>query len=480
MAFQLAFRLFALRRGWFVIVALMLLASPGRFGLAQETAPTSTKPVSANPVAASVAVENPEPPLAANDSKEDELQIKKERDDYYELLMTFADTIDQIDRNYVEKVSRREILEAAIEGVLRKLDPNSDYINPDDIDEFKLDVENKFVGVGLQVNRRDDRLQVISPVVGTPAYRAGIVAGDEILAIDGQPTKDFSVDDVVKRLQGKVGSFVSITLFHPRTGVTEEVRLKRESIKLKTVLGDRRKTDGSWKYMYDDSRKIGYVRITIFGRETADELRTALRQLKSDGLRGLILDLRFNSGGLLSAAIEVGDLFLSHGKIVSTQGRNITPQSWDAVPENTYEGFPMVVLVNEYSASASEIVAAALQDHQRAVVVGQQTYGKASVQNVIELEGGRSALKLTTGSYQRPSGKPIHRFPDASEWGVQPNETFDVPLSDQELQRLIRKRYERDNEINPGSTAATPSFDRQFKRALLHLQSETEKVESKR
>lgn len=475
MAFrQMAFRLIAFPQTSFVIVTLMLVAGVlGLPGIAQEAAPTSTKPVSANPPTAS---EQPETSLAAQDAVEDELQIKKERDDYYELLMTFADTIDQIDRNYVEKVSRREILEAAIEGVLRKLDPNSNYIAPDDIDEFKLDVDNTFVGVGLKVNRRNDQLQVISPVVGTPAYRAGIAAGDEILAIDGRPTKDVSVDDVVKQLKGKVGSFVSITLFHPRTGVTEEVRLKRESIKVKTVLGDRRQADGSWKYMYDDSQKIGYVRITIFGRETADELRTVLRQLKSDGLRGLILDLRFNSGGLLKAAIEVSDLFLSQGKIVSTQGRNITPQSWDAIPENTYEGFPMVVLVNEYSASASEIVAAALQDHQRAVVVGQQTYGKASIQNVIELEGGKSALKLTTGSYQRPSGKPIHRFPGATEWGVQPDETFDMPLSTQELQRLIRKRYERDTAIPPGDAAAAPDFDRQFRRAVQHIQGEMEKL----
>ena len=402
-------------------------------------------------------------------------EAKREREDFYELLMTFADTIDQIDRNYVEKVSREELLEAAIEGILKKLDPHSNYIPPSELDSFKTEVENEFGGVGIQISRRNGQLSVISPLVGSPAYRSGIVAGDLILSIDGTPTKDLTISDTVKKMKGPPGSEVTLSVFHLLTSKTEDIKLQREVVKVDTVLGDRRNPDDTWKYMYDDAAKIGYVRLTTFGRETAQDLRAELKILEGDGLRGLILDLRFNPGGLLRGAIEVSDLFLSTGRIVSTDGRNVERQSWDATEPNTFSGFPMVVLVNQFSASASEIVSAALQDHERAVVVGQQTFGKASVQNVVELDGGKSALKLTTGSYQRPSGKPIHRFPDATEWGVRPNEGFAVPLSDYELQRLINRRYERDIVKTQSYSEPTTNFDPQLRRALNHIRTEIAK-----
>src|SRR5262249_6886050 len=184
-----------------------------------------------------------------------------------------------------------------------------------------------------------------------------------------------------------------------------------------------------------------------FSRETTAELRRALAQLEKEGLKGLIVDLRFNPGGLLSTAIEVSDLFIASGRIVSTKGRNTPERVWDAQKEGTFEGFPMVALVNHYSASASEILSACLQDHQRAVVIGERTWGKGSVQNVIELEGGKSALKLTTASYHRPSGKNIHRFPDAKEsdeWGVMPDPGFELKLNLAQTERLIRYRHDRD------------------------------------
>lgn len=397
-------------------------------------------------------------------------ESKKEREDYYELLMIFADTIDQIDRNYVEKVSRRELLEAAIDGALKKLDPYSNYIAPDELDEFKVEVENEFGGVGIQISKRNGPLRVISPIVGTPAYKSGITANDLILAINGTPTKDMSIADAVKLMKGRAGTDVTLTVFHPLQSNTEDLVLTREVIKVETVLGDRRKPDDSWRFMYDDTAKIGYIRITTFGRETADDLKAALKDLVDQDMKGLILDLRFNPGGLLRTAIEVCDLFLSEGTIVGTEGRNIKPQTWTAKDNETFKGFPMVVMVNQFSASASEIVAAALQDHERAVVVGQQTFGKASVQNVVELEGGKSALKITTGSYQRPSGKPIHRFPNATEWGVQPNPTFDVALSNYELEQLMSQRRERDI-VNGIETEPSSSFDAQIRRALAHLRT---------
>lgn len=405
----------------------------------------------------------------------DAAKAKKEREDYYELLMTFADTIDQIDRNYVEKISRRELLEAAIEGALKKLDPYSNYIPPENLDEFKVEVENEFGGIGIQITQRNGQLQVISPIVGTPAYEAGIVADDLILAIDGKPTKDMSIADAIKLMKGRAGSDVYLTVFHTLTSQTEEIKLTRKVIKVETVLGDRRGSDDQWKYLLDDQAKIGYIRIITFGRETSQDLKAVLEELQNKGLRGLILDLRFNPGGLLKSAIEVSDMFLDSGDIVSTEGRNIRAQTWQATAPQTYTGFPMVVLVNQYSASASEIVAAALQDHRRAIVIGEQTFGKASVQNVVELEGGKSALKLTTGSYRRPSGKPIHRFPDAEEWGVQPDESFEVALTNYELQRLIRLRREADIIKHRSTYEATTSFDPQLRRALDYLRQELAK-----
>lgn len=398
---------------------------------------------------------------------------KKEREDYYKLLMIFADTIDQIDRNYVEKVSRRELLEAAIEGALKKLDPYSNYIAPEEMDEFKVEVENEFGGIGIQISSQNDQIQVISPLVGTPAYRAGIQAGDMILEIDGTPTKGMRISDAIKLMKGYAGTDLNLKVLHAIEGTREDIKLTREVIKVQTVLGDRRKADDAWQYMLDETSKIAYVRITTFGRETAQDLLEVLSALKQSGMRGLILDLRYNPGGLLKSAIEVSDAFLESGTIVSTEGRNIKRQVWDAEKPNTYKDFPMVVMVNQFSASASEIVAAALQDHKRATVIGQQTFGKASVQNVVELEDGKSALKITTGSYQRPSGKPIHRFPEATEWGVKPNEGLEIELSNLEIRRLMDQRRRRD--IVRGEAPATYYEDRQLDRALEFLRIEISK-----
>ncbi|MCP4896912.1 MAG: S41 family peptidase, partial [bacterium] len=246
--------------------------------------------------------------------------------------------------------------------------------------------------------------------VGTPAYKAGVMSGDYIVKINGKSTKGFKVDDAVKHLKGKPGSDVTITVIHPGKSAEEEITIVRQMIQVETVVGDHRNPDDSWNFVLDEQKQIGYIHLTAFSRRTARELRKPLAELKKAGIRGLILDLRFNPGGLLSSAIEVSDMFVSKGRIVSTEGRNTKPRSWDARENGTYDDFKMVVLVNRYSASASEIVSACLQDHKRAVVMGERTWGKGSVQNVIELENGGSALKLTTASYHRPSGKNINRL----------------------------------------------------------------------
>lgn len=367
--------------------------------------------------------------------------------DDYELLSVLVDTLDQVERNYVKDISRRELLEAAIEGVLEKLDPYSSYITQEDMSRFRTTVESSFGGIGIQITLDGEQLKVLSPLVGTPAYKAGLMAGDRILEINGESTRGITIDKAVEKLKGEAGTSVTIKYQHADGSSPLTSELEREVIQVETVLGDLRKSDDHWEFMLDPEHKIGYLRITAFSRDTADEVRQALQNLKAEGMQALVLDLRFNPGGLLTAAIEISDLFVSEGKIVSTEGRNSKPRTWEAERDGTFEGFPMVVLVNGYSASASEIVAACLQDHDRAVVIGERTWGKGSVQNVIELEEGRSALKLTTASYQRPNGHKIHRFPDddeEDEWGVLPNDGFEVKLNSAETRALVEYRHDRD------------------------------------
>lgn len=391
-------------------------------------------------------------------------------DRYYELFREFVDTFEQIDRNYVKEVDRERLMQAAIQGMLMELDPYSSYIPPDDLAEFTQDIEQEFGGVGLQVQLDPEtrRLTVVTPLPGTPAYRAGVLAGDVIMEVEGESTEGYTVEDAVRKLKGKPGEAVEIGVLHKGSESVERVKLVREVIQVATVLGDKYEKDGTWDFLIDDENKIGYLRLTHFSRRTGEELRDAVEKLQNEGMKALVLDLRFNPGGLLSEAIEVCDLFLESGTIVSTKGRNVPERSWEAHRPGTYTGFPIAVLVNRYSASASEIVSACLQDHNVAVVVGERTWGKGSVQNVIDI-GGESALKLTTASYLRPNGHNIHRFPESKEedeWGVKPNDSFEVRFSDEELVRYAEARRRRD-VIGAGDDRKVE--DRQLDRALSYL-----------
>lgn len=421
-----------------------------------------------------------------------------EADETYQLYRMLADALDQVERNYVTRLSRRELFEAAIEGVIRKLDPYSDYIKPSEMDELRQSVENDFTGIGVRLVNRSGQLTVLTPLVGTPAYRAGLKAGDRIVTIDDTATSGMSLDDAVQHIKGPVGSTVRLTIQRTGSDKTETVYVRRDVIQIETVMGARRKKDSRWDFVQDAKNRVGYVRITLFGRNTASELRRALEELEQLPLRGLVIDLRFNPGGLLSAAIETADLFVAEGQVVTVAGRNAKRREVMAHREGTFLGFPVAVLVNRYSASGSEILAACLQDHGRAVVVGERTWGKGSVQNVIELEGGRSALKLTTSRYLRPSGKNIHRLPGAKEsdlWGVQPDDGYEVSFSDEETARLLYDRRRRDtgalDEVvgssrvparpadPPGvggddeTAPFTAQEDRQLQRALAYLYQHT-------
>jgi carboxyl-terminal processing protease len=416
---------------------------------------------------------------------------KKARESEYDLFKTLVDAVDQVERNYVGEVDRRELIDSAIRGMLSKLDPYSTYISADEAQQFRAKLLGEFGGIGIQIAADDGQLTVLSPIYGTPAYRGGILAGDRILEIDGRSTDGLNIDEAVKRLQGDEGASVALTVVHPGKHEKVKLTLVRERIHLDTVLGDRRKPDGHWEFVLDPQQRIAYVRLVAFSSDTGAELQRVLTQLQKDKLRGLILDLRFNPGGLLSAGIEVSDLFVSEGRIVSTKGRNSPEQSWDAHKEGTFTGFPIALLVNRYSASSSEIVAACLQDHKRAAVIGERTWGKGSVQTLIQLDRGKSLLKLTTASYRRPSGKNIHRFPDAKEtdeWGVMPDAGFKIELDDDdEMRRLVQDRRDRDilqspvkggerkSEKSEGKDKSAAPVDRQLQAAVKYLNGELAK-----
>jgi carboxyl-terminal processing protease len=267
------------------------------------------------------------------------------------------------------------------------------------------------------------------------------------MEIDGHSSEGMSPDKAVEVLTGPPGTDVKLSVLHEGIEQAETLTITRAIIEVPSVLGDHRGLNDQWEYMIDKGKKIGYVRLTSFIQNTADELRKALDQLREEGVKSLILDLRDNPGGLLSSAVEISDLFLEQGKVVSTEGRNTISKSYLAQKDSPYEDLPLVVLINQNSASASEIVSAALQDNKRATIIGQRSYGKGSVQNILELEDGSSVLKLTVASYHRPNGDNIHRFRDSKstdKWGVSPSPGMEVKLTPSEYVKWFVARRDRD------------------------------------
>jgi carboxyl-terminal processing protease len=423
----------------------------------------------------------------------------REKDKDYELVRLVVDVLHEVRERYVVDIDperERKLVEDMINGGLERLDPHSTYINPREYRQFDKQSEGKFGGVGIQVGidpQNRGLLTVISPMVGTPAYEAGVLAGDVILKIDGKSTETLRMAEAVDLIQGEPGQKVVLTVLHEGTREPVDVPIVRAVISVPSVLGDLRKPDNpkEWDFLLDKENKIGYIRLTNFSKTAAAELREVVQGLEAQGVRGLVLDLRNNPGGLLKSAVEISDLFLTEGRIVSTKGRNHREEVYDAKPEGTLllpaERYPMAVLVNKYSASASEIVAAALQDHGRAVVVGERTYGKGSVQNIIMMEHETSALKLTTASYWRPSGKNIHRFPDSKEtddWGVKPDPKLEVPMKDEERLEYLRYRNDRDvvrakpKAPDKDGKEKTPFVDHVLDKALEHLKKEIQKADA--
>ena len=319
--------------------------------------------------------------------------------DTYESLETFANIIHIVQKHYVEDVSTDELIQGAIDGMMLSLDPHSAYLTPELYKELQVDTRGTFGGLGIEITVREDVLTIITPIEDTPAYEAGVKPGDQILKIDGALTKGMSLMEAVSKMRGPKGTPVTLTLRRENVSDLFDVAITREIIRV-TSVKDAKLYEG----------RYGYVRVAQFQEGTARELADAIDKLndKSKGdLEGIILDLRHNPGGLLSEAVKVSDLFLDSGLIVFTEGRvGNQKQRFLAHNDGTERERPTVVLVDEGSASASEIVAGALQDHKRAVIVGTETFGKGSVQTILPLDRD-SALRLTTARYYTPSGRSI-------------------------------------------------------------------------
>lgn len=343
------------------------------------------------------------------------------QDDAYPNLKLFTTVLERVRMDYVDadKVTYQTLIRGALKGMLNTLDPHSEFLEPSKYDDLKKDTEGAFGGVGLVVTTNQGGLLIIEPMEDSPGGRAGILPGDEILKIDGQSTERMGFQEAVQRLRGKPGSEVVLTIHRPSSGQVSDYKLVRAEIKIHTVkdLHNRR------EFVLGPD-KIGYVRVLQFGEQTASDLEQALRKLEGQGMQALVLDLRDNPGGLLDQAVKVAEKFLPpRSLVVFTEGRNPAHRSeYRAGSRNTHPRLPMVVLVNDASASASEIVAGCLQDYQRAIIVGEQTFGKGSVQSILPLNDG-SALRLTTAKYYTPSHKVIH------EKGITPD--IIVPMSDQ-------------------------------------------------
>lgn len=334
----------------------------------------------------------------AADKAEKKEETGKISPETYEMLNLFGDVFERVREQYVESVPDKKLIENAINGMLTSLDPHSGYLDEENFEDMKVQTKGEFGGLGIEVTMENGLVKVVSPIDDTPAAKAGIKPGDLIIKLDSEEVSGLSLSDAVDRMRGKVGTPITLTVLRKDVADPFEVKLTRAIIKIRSVRD---------KMVGDD---VGYIRITSFNEQVSENLTKALKKLQADNknLKGLILDMRNNPGGLLDQAIFVSDAFLDKGEIVSTRGRR--PEETkriNATKGDMLNGLPMVVLINEGSASASEIVAGALQDHHRAILMGVKSFGKGSVQTIVALPGQNAAMRLTTARYYTPSGRSI-------------------------------------------------------------------------
>jgi len=395
------------------------------------------------------------------------------RDDDYSFVKMLIDIHRQIDSNYVEPIDEEKLKLGSINGMMQELDPYSIFVPAARQEEFDSLLEGSFKGVGIDLSQGENGdIEVVSPIPDSPALKAGVLAGDIILNVNGQDLKGKKIADVQKIIKGPVGTEVRMTVRH-LDGRQAELRMTRQEIVLPTVMGYRRDEHNEWDYWVSRDPRVAYVRITQFTNDTFTELRKALNKALAGEMQGLILDLRFNPGGRLDQARQVVNLFVRDGVIVVTRGlhraEEISRASADqALPKD----FPMIVLVNEHSASAAEIVAGSLKDNKRALIVGTRTYGKGSVQEVIPMEEDEGELKLTVAYYYLPSGRLVHRKKGATDWGVDPQ--ISVPMTEQAETRVLQDQGEQEffhKALPPTTRPATgpatePVVDLQLQEAV--------------
>jgi carboxyl-terminal processing protease len=420
-----------------------------------------------------------------------------------ELLRLLNDTRMHLGKR--EDLDKGQDITLALNAMLAKLDKHTGYIPPDIVERFNSDIEGSFRGIGVQIRRNEanDQLQVITPIFNSPAHKAGLQADDVITTIISEfdpatgkrldepkitPTKGMSTEDAVKVIKGKVGTKVKILVEREGAVKPIEFTLVRKEIEVESVLGHKRTDKDTWDYVIDHDNKICYVRLTQFSKNTYGELEKVMKQLSKQGIKGFILDLRFNPGGALGGpgrargSIEIADLFIDDGLIVTIRHRDGKETSYVGKSDGSYTTFPMVCLVNGGSASASEVVSACLQDHGRAIIMGSRSYGKGSVQTIFGFQEGTSIIKLTTATFWRPSGKNLNKAStkgkDEDEWGVTPNKGFALNLSLKEEREL--SDHLREAEIIRGPTSKeaqlpgeTSDFhDRQLDMALQYLRNQ--------
>ena len=364
----------------------------------------------------------------------------------YEDLKIFTEVLSYVEANYVEEVEPERVIHGAIRGMLRSLDPHSSFMPPEMFGEMQVETEGRFGGLGIEITIRDDVLTVVAPIEETPAFRAGILAGDQIVLVEGESTKDMTLIEAVKKLRGPEGTEVTIGVMRPGFAEPRDFTIVRAVIKIKSV---------RWTRLPQD---VGYIKVRSFQKTTVNEVKEAIRELESQGMAALVLDLRNNPGGLLDQAISVSELFLDDGKlIVYTKGR-LTNQDMKGFSKGggIWSGRPLAILINGGSASASEIVAGALKDWDRATLIGTQSFGKGSVQTIIPLSDG-SGLRLTTAKYYTPNNAEIHGE------GITPDIIVELepvsPSDDPESELRSRRQMELPGEDMSGDTQLQRAFD---------------------
>lgn len=387
----------------------------------------------------------------------------------YAQIDLLADIRHEIVASYVEEPDQTDMIEAAVRGMVDSLDdPYTVFLSPEEIDIFEKHVHGSFSGIGavVHIDKKQNRLGIISPLEDSPAWESGVLAGDIVLAIDGEDTKGLNINECVNRLTGPVGTQVTIKVRHP-SDADEMITITRAQINIQTVKGFRRDADQRWDYMFDPAHRVAYMRITHFTDHTANAVREALDQIVAAEARGLIIDVRFNAGGLLPSVVTIADMFLAEGqRIVSVKGRAVAEKIYQATNEGTIPDIPIVILANESSASAAEILTGALADNGRAQFIGMRTFGKGSVQQYKSLGDNRDqihgALKITNAYYYLPNGRNIHKRDDDEPWGVDPDEGFVVIMSAEQVGTMIKARRESE-VLKPREQAVdTPAITEAF------------------